>query len=111
MLEFQVAVYGIFVERLLHARWKLTRDNVTSEEVLLKTQFGFFFCWKIQNMIDSKKLGCSRKDQTSFCIAKKTLYNLSRCIHGFIGYAKEIFKVDLRCEYIPGLHSNQSSIE
>ena len=28
MLEYQIAVYGIFIERLLNGNWRLTRDNI-----------------------------------------------------------------------------------
>ena len=36
---------------------------------------------------------------------------MARCIHGFIGYTKEVFRVDTDITFVPGLHSNQSSIE
>ena len=36
LLEYQVAVYGIYTERFMNARWKLTRNNIDREEETVK---------------------------------------------------------------------------
>ena len=52
LLEYQIAVYGIFVEQLLNSRWRLTRSNVDSEKIILQTIYTFFSSWNIQNRFD-----------------------------------------------------------
>ena len=36
LLQYQVAVYDIYTERLLNAIWKLTPHNIDGEEAVLK---------------------------------------------------------------------------
>ena len=31
LLEYKVAIYGIYIERYMNAEWKLTNDNVDVE--------------------------------------------------------------------------------
>ena len=42
LLQFQVAIYGIYIEGLLNHRWKFTRDNTVEEESVMTSIITFF---------------------------------------------------------------------
>ena len=49
MLQYQVAVFGMFDERLLNRKWLLTRSNIDKEQKIIKQIKSFFFMiggWK-----------------------------------------------------------------
>ena len=45
MLGYLVAVYGIFVERLLNIKWNLSRHNITRETVILGEILSYLSNW------------------------------------------------------------------
>ena len=46
LLKYQVAVHGLFVERLLCARWKLNMENINIEKSIFKSILEYFKDWK-----------------------------------------------------------------
>ena len=60
LLEYQIAVHGIFIERLLNHRWALSRDNIAKEEIILTTILGFFWSWKIEILHSNVDINKSR---------------------------------------------------
>ena len=45
ILEYQVALYGLFVERLLNKKWNLSRENIVEESKLLESIIDYFTNW------------------------------------------------------------------
>ena len=89
LLKYQVAIFGIFVERLLNKRWKLTSNNLQEEQQILYEIIGFFRNWNSANEETNKKNKVSKSIGEKICIAKKTNYNLISLVYGFLGYAKK----------------------
>ena len=55
----------------------------------------------------------TRRDTDKFFIADQTFHNLLQCVGGFFAYSEAVLglkDVD-NIEFIPALHSNQSSLE
>ena len=42
ILEYQITVYGIYIERFMNKKWRLTRDNLQSEKNVLKCILRYF---------------------------------------------------------------------
>lgn len=42
MLEYLIAVYGLFTERLLNIKWNLTRKNIDKESETLREILNYF---------------------------------------------------------------------
>ena len=111
LLRYQIAIHGIYVERLLNHRWKLTRTNIDKEEEIILSIVSFFYEWKMDNNKTTSEDGTDTRDAERYFIAKKTYHNMLSLVHGFIGYARQILNKSETVEYIPALHCNQSSIE
>ena len=60
-----------------------------------------------------KNMKMTRKDTDKFFIADQTFQNLLQCVGGFFAYSEAVLglKGIDGIEFIPGLHSNQSSLE
>ena len=43
LLQYQVAVFGIFHERLLNKAWQLNQENIDNEEKAMKDIIAFFY--------------------------------------------------------------------
>ena len=111
LLQYQVTIFGIYIERLLNRQWKLTVHNMAYEESVLKSIVTFFYQWKNDVTLSNMKNGVRSKEGEKFFIAKKTFQNLLSLVYGFMGYAKQILRMNNKCVYVPALHCNQSSIE
>ena len=45
LLHYQISVYGIYIERLMNQRWKLSSDNIDREECILREIVTYFEIW------------------------------------------------------------------
>ena len=111
LLKYQVAVHGIYVERLLNKIWKLTAANVDKEQQIMTNILSFFSKWSTEISDSNVKKHVSNKIGEKYFIAKKTHHNMISLVYGFLGYAKMILNESLVDEYVPTLHCNQNSIE
>ena len=111
LLEYQVAVYGIYIERYMNAEWKLTRENIDVEEQTVKSIMEFFYKWCEAEVLAKYNSNIENKTIESRYIAEQTHHNMNVLCKGYIEYARYIVKSSTANEYIPALHSSQSSIE
>ena len=110
-LEFNTVMCSIFNERFLNRNWKLTPDNIVDEKKELETSLQFLCNWmmeKEQFMSINPSLGVKSWEQ--HLLATKTYKNIRIGVSGFLGYAKQVLKLE-GVEFVPALHSNQSILE
>ena len=111
LLEYQVAVYGVYIERFMNPKWKLTNLNIDAEEIIVKTIMGFFYKWCDAEVLSRRGSNLSNRCLENRYIAEQTHHNMNVLCKGYIEYARYILKDSDELEYIPALHSSQSSIE
>ena len=111
LLEYQVAVYGIYTERFMNAKWKLTRKNIDREEETVNSIMIFFYEWCYSEVTSKRGGDVPSKNLESRYIADQTHNNMNVLCKGFLEYARYILKDSDDSEYVPALHSSQSSIE
>ena len=111
LLEYQVAVYGIFVERLLNRFWSITKDNIEVESKVLSNIMQYFSRWMIETDIEDEEQNVGKRTLDSYHISHKTYRNLLTLVRGFVGYARAVLDISKDDTFIPALHCNQSSIE
>ena len=110
-VKYQVAVHGLFVERLLCVRWKLNMENISIEKAIFKNIMECFKDWKKEiEIIKKNEKGCVRIIDAYF-ISTTTHNNLLTLVRVFLGYAEALLLVSKEGELVPALHCNQSSIE
>ena len=111
LLQYQVAVFGIFQERLLNKAWRLNHENIDNEEKVMKDIIAFFYDWRTEVLLNNANHGVGTLIGEKSFIARKIFQNLVSLVFGFIGYARCML-LDKDCnEFFPSLHCNQSSIE
>ena len=111
LLKFQVCVHGVFIERLLNRNWKVSRANIDLETDTLTKILDYFSKWKTNNVSKEGEEPVSARIRESFFISTKTYRNMLTLVRGFMAYAKSVLESSPEIMYVPGLHSNQSSIE
>ena len=111
LLQYQVAVYGVYIERLMNARWKPTPQNIDGEEAVLKLIMSFFYEWCEKEVTSKRDHKVPLRELESKYIPDKTHDNMNVMYKGSIEYARFIFVTSDKEEFVPALHSNQSSIE
>ena len=113
IIQYQIAVHGIYIERLLNKKWRLTRDNILSEKEILKKSIRYFTEWRHQKIHVMSTMKMNRKDTDKFYMADQTFNNLLQCVGGFFAYSEAILGLnnDGMIQFIPALHCNQSSLE
>ena len=111
LLEYQVAVYGIYIERFMNANWKLTKSNIDEEEDTIKTIIQFFYKWYATEVHANRGDKITSRLLESRYIAEQTHNNMNVLCKGYLEYARYILTVCDDNEYVPALHSSQSSIE
>ena len=90
LLKYQIAVHGLFVERLLCVKWKLNMKNITREKSIFKSILEYFKDWKEE--IDTRK----KNEQggvriiDAYFISTKTYDNLLTLVRGFFGICRII---------------------
>ena len=104
-------MHGIFVERLLNRTWRVTRDNFERETDMFTNILEYFTTWKRNNVDKDGKESVSARILDSYRISTTTYRNLLTLVRGFMVYAKSVLEISPEIKYVPGLHSNQSSIE
>ena len=62
LLQYQVAIYGIYIERLLNQGWKLTAKNMAYEESVMKLILSFFYEWNKDVSSSNMKNGVFSKE-------------------------------------------------
>ena len=113
MLEYQIAVHGIYIERFINKEWQLNRDNIDSEKEVLTHAIRYFTEWKAQRGHVISSMNLTKRDTEKYFMADITYHNLLQCIGGFFAYSKAVLSASdpTSLWYVPGLHSNQSSLE
>ena len=53
LLEYQICVYGLLVERLLNSKWKLTQENIFSDTSIMTNIIQYFTNWINSNEVSS----------------------------------------------------------
>ena len=48
ILEYQIAVHGIYIERFINKNWNLKRENLASEKEIITHVIRYFTEWKHQ---------------------------------------------------------------
>ena len=71
LLKYQVAIFGIFVERLLNKNWKLTAENIDQEESTMVLIMSFFNEWSLEVYDSNKKQNIQNKIGEKHFISKK----------------------------------------
>ena len=113
LLEYLISVHGIYIERLMNKKWSLNKSNIEDEKAILKHAIRYFTEWKHQRVSVMTRFQMNRKDTDQFFIADQTFENMLQCVGGFLAYSEAILGLpnSTNVFYIPGLHSNQSSLE
>ena len=73
LLKYQVAIHGIYIERLLNKRWKLTNENIDEEETIMKSILSFFYDWRMEILLSNAKYAVTSKEGERYFIAKKNI--------------------------------------
>ena len=91
----------------------MNRGIIVSKKAILKHAIRYFTEWKYQRVSVMNKFNMSRKETDKFFMANQTFENRLQCIEGFVAYIDEILGLENgnNASCIPGLHSNQSSLE
>ena len=113
ILQYQIAVHGIYIERFINKKWRIDRGNILSEKEIVKCALRYFTGWKFQRVNVTTQIKMTRRDADTFFIADQTFHKLLQCVGGFFEYSKAVLglkDVD-NIEFIPVLRSNQSSLE
>ena len=71
LLKYQVAIFGIFVERLLNKNWKLTAQNIDREKSTMVLIMSFFNEWCLEVYGSNKKQNIENKVGEKHFISKK----------------------------------------
>ena len=71
LLKYQVAIFGIFVERLLNKNWKLTAENIERESQTMTKIMEFFTEWKSEIADSNMEDKISNTVGEKITIAKK----------------------------------------
>ena len=84
LLEYQVAVYGIYIERYMNPKWKLTKVNIEIKEKYIMNIMQFFYNW-CYSEVQSKRGGeqCSRTLESKY-IAEQTHHNMNVLCKGLL---------------------------
>jgi hypothetical protein len=107
-LEYTVAIHSMFISKFLNTKqWKLTLDNIESEEATMRATLNCFEQWKLRN--NSNKP--ANVDVKTHFLAPQTYLNIRIGAAGFFYYARSVLKAKDGPRYVPGAHSNQSSLE
>jgi hypothetical protein len=114
-LQFCVAVHRIYYhQRFINSRWKLTRDNIESEEAEQKDALKYFEDWRIAALLymNDDPSVTTRDRSRRFCLSPKTYKNMRFSVCGFVTYAKKRLSYnDSGLWYVPSMHSNTSALE
>ena len=51
LLQYQIAIYGIYIERLMNPCWKLTKGNINKESNILEEIVSYFDVWMEQRSV------------------------------------------------------------
>ena len=97
----------------MNKKWSLNKANIVSEKAILKHAIRYFTEWKYQRVSVMNRFNMTRKDTDKFFIADQTFDNMLQCVGGFVAYSESILELPggINVSFIPGLHSNQSSLE
>ena len=109
LLQYQISVNGIYIERLMNPRWRLTKDNIEIESKTFEEIGTYFDDWLKQQSIVKEKENMKESEVEKYFISLVTYNNMKTLVRGFLGYARCI--INATGSYVPALHSNQSSIE
>ena len=60
ILEYQISVYGIYIERFMNKKWMLNRDNILTEKAILKHAIRYFTEWKHQRVSVMRRYNMSK---------------------------------------------------
>ena len=111
LLQYQITIYKIYIERFMNPRWKLTKHNISAETNTFEIICQYFNKWmqylnelKTDNNLADKVVG-------KYFISFITYNNMKTMLRGFIGYAECIISSSDNPIFVPALHSNQSSLE
>ena len=83
LLEYQVAVYGIFIERYMNPRWKLIQANVDAEEEIVKSIIRFFYKWYATEVDSNRVSNIPSRVLESRYIAEQTHNNMNVLCKGY----------------------------
>ena len=83
ILEYQLSVYGIYIERFMNKKWFLNKANIGTEKTILKHAIIYFTEWKHQRVTVMRRFNMCRKDTDRFFIADVTYENMLQCIGVF----------------------------
>jgi hypothetical protein len=112
VLEYQVIIHEIFIARMMNKEYCITKANIDEEESKMKDFLKYFAEWK-QEQQEFRRTEAKTKnlDWKKYFLAEQTYTNLRLMIAGFFHYARTVLDHADGPEYVPALHSNQSSIE
>ena len=106
MLEYLVAVNGLYPERLVNRLWKLNKKYIESKIVAFNKILQYFSDWVSERDDVMKEEGLSLSDVSTYYIGTQTHNNLLTMVGWFVGYLTCILnysKVEL---FVPGLHNH-----
>ena len=67
--------------------------------------------WKRNNVNKDGEESVGARILESYFISTKTYRNILTLVRGFMVYTRSVLEISPEIIYVPGLHSNQSSIE
>ena len=111
LLHYQISVHGIYIERLMNPKWRLTGGNIYREESILNKIVSYFEIWFQQRGDMKIRDELNESEVDKYFISLITYNNMKTLVTGFLQYACCIIENDNETIYIPALHSNQSSLE
>ena len=76
LLKYQVAVYGIFIERFWNKYWKLTKDNIDEQEHVMKSIVKFLYDWRIEILLSNAQNALATNVGEKYFMSMKTYYKI-----------------------------------
>ena len=68
ILDYQITVYGIYIEIFMNKKCRLTRDNLQIEKNVLKCTLRYFTEWKYQRHMSLNDMGLTKAAREKFFI-------------------------------------------
>ena len=76
LLKFQIFINGTFIEKLLHPKWRLEKDNLLDEKIIFQDILQYFQDWKREIGIEKSKKIASTRAADFYFISSTTYGNL-----------------------------------
>ena len=75
LLQYQISVYGIYIERLMNPWWKLTSENIDTEEGILEEIVTYFDKWLEQRSVMKIRENLNNSEVDKYFISLITYTN------------------------------------